>query len=59
MIRKLKTIRIATIAFLLVIAIVTYFIIEEQNIVDILYLVVVLFYFVRYLLLQRKYKRII
>jgi len=56
MIHKLKNIRITTIVFIFVILLVSYLVLKKQNIIDILYLICLIIYFIKYQIIQKKYK---
>lgn len=50
---KIKQIRVATLLFLLAIVVLTGFVIKEQNIMDLAYLILIIFYFVKFLIIKR------
>lgn len=49
---KIKKARLAVIVFLTAILILTYFVIQEHNVLDIVYLSFLVVYFVRFLLIR-------
>ena len=50
---KLKPIKIGYLAFLIIIVVVIHFILQDYNIIDIIYLIGIVVYFLKYLIIEK------